>query len=162
MISGLTRQETVALTNVSASRLSYLDSTGIVSPEKFGNPKHPKVIYSWEKILKIKIIDRLREKLSLQEIRQVLEFLEKLNYTPSLSKCNLVFIDEELYLIENWQDFGLKVLEASCKNKGKLFIYQIAIIGEVIVELHARKDKVSDFERRVKGTPLEISLGVEC
>jgi DNA-binding transcriptional MerR regulator len=105
MVSGLTRQETIALTSITSSRLSYLDSTGLVSPEKFGNPKHPKVIYSWEKILQIKIIDTLREKLSLQEIRKVLEFLDKWNYTLSLLKCNLVLIDEQLYLIENWEDF---------------------------------------------------------
>ncbi|MHC5763277.1 MerR family transcriptional regulator [Nostoc sp.] len=160
MVSGLTRQETISLTGVSSSRLSYLDSTGLVSPEKFGNPKHPKVIYSWEKILQIKIIDRLREKLSLQEIRKVLEFLEERNYTPSLFKCNLVFIGEQLYLIENWKDFGLKVLEASGKNKGQLVIHQIGAIGEVIVELQARKDEVLDFDKRAKGTPLEILSAV--
>ncbi len=156
MVSGLTRQETISLTGVSSSRLSYLDSTGLVSPQKFGNLKHPKVVYSWEKILQIKIIDRLREKLSLQEIRKVLEFLEKRNYTPSLFKCNLVFIDEQLYLIESWEDFGLEVLEASGKNKGQLVIHQVGAIWEVIVELQARKDEVLDFDKRAKGTPLEI------
>ena len=160
MVSGLTRQETISLTGVSSSRLSYLDSTGLASPEKFGNPKHPKVIYSWEKILQIKIIDRLREKLSLQEIRKVLEFLEQRNYRPSLFQCNLVFIDDQLYLIEDWQDFGLKVLEASGKNKGQLVIHQIGAIGEVIVELQARKDEVLDFDKRAKGTPLEILSAV--
>jgi hypothetical protein len=59
-----------------------------------------------------------------------------------------------------WEDFGLKVLQASRKNKGQIVIHQIAIIGEVIVELHARKDKVLDFDKRARGTPLEISSGV--
>jgi hypothetical protein len=52
------------------------------------------------------------------------------------------------------------VLQASRKNKGQIVIHQIAIIGEVIVELHARKDKVLDFDKRARGTPLEISSGV--
>ncbi|MBD2357029.1 MerR family transcriptional regulator [Tolypothrix sp. FACHB-123] len=155
MVSGLTRQETISITGVSSSRLSYLDSSKLVSPNKFGNPKHPKVIYSWEQILQIKIIDRLRERLSLQEIRKVLEFLEQREYTPSFFKCNLVFIGEQLYLIESWQDFGLKVLEASGKNKGQLVIHEIGAIGEVIAELQARKNEVLDFDKRIKGTPLE-------
>jgi DNA-binding transcriptional MerR regulator len=160
MVSGLTRQETISLTGVSSSRLSYLDSTKLVSPDKFGNPKHPKVIYSWEQILQIKIIDRLRERLSLQEIRKVLEFLEQREYTPSFFKCNLVFIGEQLYLIESWKDFGLKVLEASGKNKGQLVIHEIGAIGEVIAELQARKNEVLDFDKRIKGTPLETLSAV--
>lgn len=156
MTSGFTRQETISLTGVNSSRLSYLDSTGLVSPEKFGNPKHPKVVYSWEKILQIKIIDRLREKLSLQEIRKVLDFLKRREYTPSLFECNLVFIGKQLYLIENWEEFGLKVLEASGKNKGQIAIHEIGAIGEVISELQARKDEVLDFDKRAKGTPLEV------
>lgn len=158
MASGLTRQETIALTSVSSSRLSYLDSTGLISPEKSGNSKRPKVIYSWEKIIQIKLIDRLREKLSLQEIRKVLRFLEDQGYSPSLFECKLVFIGEQLYFIQDkdWKDFGLRVLEASGKNKGQLFIHEIGPISLVIAELQARKDEVLDFDKRVKGTLLEM------
>ena len=69
MASGFTRQETIALTSISSGRLSYLDRTGLVVPEKFGNPQHPKVVYKWQQILEIKTIERLREKLSLQETK---------------------------------------------------------------------------------------------
>ena len=156
MISGLTRQETILLTGVSSSRLSYLDSIGLVSPEKFGNPKHPKVIYSWQKIIQIKIIDMLKKQLSLLEIRKVLEFLEQHNYKPSFFQCNLVFINEQLCLIENWQDFGFKVLEASAENKGQLVIHQISAIEKVISELRAKRNEILDFDKRVKGTPLDF------
>ena len=156
MVSGLTRQETILLTGVSSSRLSYLDSIGLVYPEKSGNPKHPKVIYSWQKIIQIKIIDILKKKLSLLQIRKVLDFLERHNYKPSLFQCNLVFINERLYLIEDWQDFGLKVLEASAENKGELVIHQISAIGKVIAELQAKGNEILDFEKRIKGTPLDF------
>ncbi|MDX2255475.1 MAG: hypothetical protein NW214_08170 [Pseudanabaenaceae cyanobacterium bins.39] len=46
MASGFTRQETIALTGIDSGRLSYLDRTKLVVPLKFGNPKHPKVVYS--------------------------------------------------------------------------------------------------------------------
>lgn len=158
MISGFTRQEAISLTGVNSGRLSYLDETGLVKPEKFGNPKHPKVIYSWEKVLQLKVIDRLRERLSLQEIRRVIEFLKQRNYEPSLFTYNLVFVGKQLYLIEDWKEFGMLVLNASGKNKGQIAIHQIGEIGEVFSELQreAEKHHVLDFDKRIKGTPLEI------
>lgn len=158
MASGFTRQETLSLTGITSGRLSYLDETELVKPEKFGNPKHPKVIYSWEQILQLKIIDRLREKLSLQEIRKVIEFLKARDYKPSLFTCNLVFIGSQLYLIEDWQEFGTLVLQASGKNKGQVVVHEIGAIGEVFSDLkkEAEKHHVLDFDKRIKGTPLEV------
>ncbi|MDF5718193.1 MAG: hypothetical protein PUP93_31085, partial [Rhizonema sp. NSF051] len=97
MTSGFNRQEAIILTEVTSSKLSYLDSINLVSPEKFGNPKHPKVIYSWQKIIKIKIIDRLKEKLSSQEIQIVLDFLHSRDYVSLSFYYTLVFIDKDLY-----------------------------------------------------------------
>jgi len=159
MIRGFTRQETLSLTGISSGRLSYLDETELVKPQKFGNPKHPKVVYSWEQILQLKVIDRLRERLSLQEIRKVIEFLKERNYKSSLFTCNLVFIGTQLYLIENWQDFGALVLEASGKNKGQVVIHEIGAIGEVFSDLReeAEKHHVLDFDKRIEGTPLALT-----
>jgi len=160
MTNGFTRQETIAITGVKSGRLSYLDKTGLVVPEKCGNPKHPRVIYDWEKILQIKIIERLREKLSLQEIRKIIEFLRERHYNPSLFNCKLVFIDKQLYLIENWERFGNLVLEASGANKGQIVIQEIGAIGEVLLELReeAERNHILDFNKRAKGTPLENAL----
>jgi DNA-binding transcriptional MerR regulator len=162
MTNGFTRQETIAITGVKSGRLSYLDKTGLVVPEKHGNPRHPRVVYDWEKILQIKIIERLREKLSLQEIRKVLEFLRARGYNPSLFSCKLVFIGKQLYLIEDWEDFGNLVLEASGTNKGQIVIHEIGSIGEVLSELRqeAKKHHVLDFNKRAKGTPLEDVLPI--
>lgn len=158
MASGFTRQETLSLTGITSGRLSYLDETELVKPEKFGNPKHPRVIYSWEQILQLKVIDRLREKLSLQEIRKVIEFLKERDYKPSLFTCNLVFIGSQLYLIEDWQEFGTLVLQASGRNKGQVVVHEIGVIGEVFSDLkkEAEKHHVLDFDKRIKGTPLEV------
>ncbi|MCY7331128.1 MAG: hypothetical protein LH649_00375 [Pseudanabaena sp. CAN_BIN31] len=51
MTNGFTRQETIDLTGIDSGRLSYLDRTKLVVPLKFGNPKHPKVVYSWQQVL---------------------------------------------------------------------------------------------------------------
>jgi DNA-binding transcriptional MerR regulator len=132
--------------------LSYLDRTGLIVPRKFGNPKHPKVVYRWEQVLEIKTIERLREKLSLQEIRRVIEFLRAKNHKPSLFAHSLVFVNSQLYLIEDVKDFGLTVLEASGKNKGQVVIREVGPVGDVITELYreAEKHQVLDFDKRTR------------
>ena len=135
MTSGFTRQETIALTGIDSGRLSYLDRTKLVVPVKFGNSKHPKVVYSWQQVLEIKTIERLREKLPLQEIRKVLKFLKERDYEPDFFVHNLVLLNTNLYLIEDLREFGLAVLEASGENKGQVVIHEVGEIGDIITEL---------------------------
>lgn len=145
------------MTGISPGRLSYLDRTGLVVPEKYGDSKRPVVVYTCQQILQIKIIDRLREKLSLQEVRKVIDFLQQQAYEPSLFSYNLVFINEQLYLIKNWEEFGTLVLKASGKSKGQIVIHQVGILADVLSELHREAERnVLDFKKRAKGTPLEM------
>lgn len=150
MASGFARQETIALTGIKPGRLSYFDRTGFIVPQKFGNSKHPKVVYSWQQVLEIKTIEALGERLSLQEIRKVLKFLEERNHEPSFFIHNLVFVNSQLYLIEDLRDFGLTVLEASGKSKGQVVIHEVGAIGDIMTELtrEAKKHHVLDFEKR--------------
>lgn len=150
MVSGFTRQEAIALTGITSGRLSYLDRTELIAPQKFGNPKRPKVVYSWQQVLEVKTIERLREKLSLQEIRKVLHFLKQRNHEPSLFVHRLVFVNSQLYLVEDIKDFGTKVLEASGKSQGQTVIYEVGAIGDIITELvkEAERNQVLDFDKR--------------
>jgi DNA-binding transcriptional MerR regulator len=150
MVSGFTRQETISLTRISSGRLSYFDRTKFVVPQKFGNTKHPKVVYSWRQVLELKTIESLRERLSLQEIRKVLKFLTERNHEPSFFVHNLVFVNTQLYLVEDLRDFGLTVLEASGQNKGQVVIHEVGAIGDIITEMRkdAERHHVLDFEKR--------------
>lgn len=157
MLGGFTRQEVIRMTGAKPGNLSYLDRTQLVEPYKEGNPKRPtSVIYTVEQALQIKIIERLRERISLQEIRRVLRFLAKCGYEPSLFNCNLFMIGDQVYLIENECDLGMQVRKASGKNKGQIVIHDIGPIGDVIAELRKEgSEGVIDFPKRAKGTLLE-------
>lgn len=158
MINGFTRQETIALTGITSSRLSYLDRSNLVVPQKIGNRKHPKVVYTWKQVLEIKTIQRLRENLSLQEIRKVLHFLRERDYKTTFFEHSLVFVNSQLYLVENLQNFGLTVLEASGKNKGQVIIREVGAVGDVISELwqEAQRHQVLDFDKRAGNIPKAI------
>jgi DNA-binding transcriptional MerR regulator len=66
------RQQVLRLTGARSTLLSYWDRTGLVVPEKEGHVRHPKVTYTFEQILQIQIVQRLRERLSLQSIRRII------------------------------------------------------------------------------------------
>lgn len=160
MLGGFTRQEVMRMTGAKPGNLSYLDRTKLVEPCKEGNPKRPtSVVYTVEQVLQIKIIERLRERLSLQEIRRVLKFLADRGYKPSLFNCNLFMIGNQVYLVENDCDLGIQVREASGKNKGQIVIHDIGPIGDVIAELRKEgSEGVIDFPKRAQGTLLEAII----
>ncbi|MFN5865121.1 MAG: hypothetical protein ACK451_24855, partial [Pseudanabaena sp.] len=94
--------------------------------------------------------ERLRENLTLQEIRTVLVFLKEHDYEPSLFAHKLVLVTSQLYLVKDLRHFGLTVLEASGVNKGQVVIHEVGAIGDIITELfrEAEKHHVLDFEKR--------------
>ena len=146
----------MSLAGITSGKLTYWDGTRLVSPHKIGNPRKPTVIYSWQQLLQLRLIDSLRSKLSLQEIRKVLCFLEERNYSPSIFECRLVFIESELYLIEDWKEFGTLVLKASGRNKGQVVIHELEPIKTVLkgIKENAVSKNVINFEERIKQTPL--------
>ena len=160
MISGFTRKETMALTGVSSGKISYWDETKLVSPQKFGNPKKPEVIYSWQQVLKLKLINRLREKLSLQEIRKVLDFLDDRNYSPSIFECKIFMVNSEVYFIEDGEALMDVVTKASGKNRGDVFLKELEPFKSILSSLReeAISNRVIDFDKRIKGTPLELAI----
>lgn len=160
MANGFTRKETMALTGITSGKISYWDETGLVSPNKYGNSKKPTVIYSWQQVLKLKLITRLREELSLQEIRNVVDFLEERNYSQSFFECKLFLINSELFLVENDEQLGSLIVRASGANKGQIVVRELEPFKTILASLkvEAEANHVLDFEKRIKGTALEFAL----
>ena len=157
MIGGFTRKEVIIMTGAKPGNLSYMDRTGLVTPTKLGNLKRPTVIYEIEQVLQIKIIERLRERLSLQEILKVLKLLHNRNYKSSLFNCDLVLIGEQAYLIEDKSAFGAFLQDSLKNNQGQIVVQVLGIIGDVMADLKREAEgRVLDFDKRTKGTLLEI------
>lgn len=158
MLKGFTRKEVMNLTGVTSGKLSYWDKTDVVSPDKIGNPKKPTVVYQWKHVMQLQVIMRLKEKLSLQEIRKILDFLESRNYNNSLFECKLFFVGTELYLVENSKEFADYIVKASGDNRGELVLKEVEPFKSILAGLKAEENCVPDFEKRIKGTPLEFAL----
>lgn len=152
------RQEVLRLTGVTSNKLSYLDRTKLVCPNRLEVEGYmrPQVVYTLSQILQIKTIYRLREELSLQEIRKVLDELEKQGYEPSLFRMNLLFFNGELYLLEGESEVNEKIIQLTGKHRGQVILHRVDPIGDVVEELYreAQRHHILDFVKRVEGTPI--------
>lgn len=157
IIQGFTRQETIALTGMDSNKLSYMDVIGLVVPKKIGSSMRPRVFYSAEQVLQLRIIYSLRTRLSFQDIALTLAFLKKREYRPCLFNRKLVFVQKEIYLIDDWEEFGRSVLIAASKNRGRVKIHDVGTIGSAASEVatNALTNQIPDYKKRIRDTPLE-------
>lgn len=164
-MEGFTRQETLALTGTTSNRLSYLDRTGVVVPQKYGNPKKPTVIYAWEQVLEIRAISHLRQKISLQTVRKIIQFLQESGFDDCLRDKHLVVVNDEVYwVMGDWSDMAqvMKVADKKNKHKGQFVLIVIPQLACVIQDVwkEAKKSNIIDFEsfrERAKLKPVIVA-----
>jgi DNA-binding transcriptional MerR regulator len=158
-----TRQEAIKLSGLNSAKLSYLDSTGIVVPQKLGLKRHPTCLYSWEQLIELRTIKKLREDASLQKLRQAKEYLRDIGDTDSLASKTLISANNRIYLIKNQPgEIEKLVIELSGKNKGQVIIHSIMQIASVIDDLWqaAKSENIEDFAQRAKDKPTQQLIAV--
>lgn len=155
LIEGFTRSETLVLTETTSNRLQYLEMKELIIPQRIGKSRRPTVIYSWEQILEIRAIKHLRQEISLQAVRKIVEFLNESGFDDSLRDKQLVVIDNEVFWIrQDWQDFpekmpsAVKVAGKSGRGVGQYVLLVIPTLTEIVDEVWdvARKSDVIDFD----------------
>ena len=164
VMEGFTRQETLALTESTSNRLQYLDRTGLVIPHRYGNPKKPTVIYTWEQVLEIRAIKNLRKEISLQTVRKIIDFLDQSGFDDSLRDKKIVVLDEEVYwVMPDWSDMPrvMKVASKDNKELGQFVLVVIPPLVSVVEEVWqaAQTSGVINFEsfkQRAKARPRKL------
>jgi len=162
-MEGFTRQETLALTQTTSSRLAYLDRTGVIVPQKYGNSKKPTVIYSWEQVLEIRTIANLRKQISLQMVRQIVAFLDKHGLDTTLHDKHLVTTPSEVFLVSpDWAEMPhvMKVADRQGAGLGQLVLMVLPPLNTVIQDIWqaAESSNAVDFDsfkQRAKTTPVQ-------
>ena len=84
------RRHAVVLARSSTGRLAYLETTGIIVPQRSGGSSRRDVFFSWEHILEIRAISRLRQHLSFQTIRKILQYFDDHGVSRTLRDKHLV------------------------------------------------------------------------
>jgi DNA-binding transcriptional MerR regulator len=165
VIEGFTRRETLELAGTTSNRLQYLERSRLVIPQRIGKSRKPTVIYSWEQVLEIRAIKHLRQEISLQTVRKIINFLDKSGFDDSLRDKQLIVIDDEvLWVQQDWKDFpekipsALKVAGNKGKDIGQYVLLVIPPLSEVVNEVWKAAEKspvvdVESFQQRAKAHP---------
>ena len=155
IINGFTRTETLALTETTSNRLQYLEKAGLIIPHRIGKSRKPTVLYTWEQVLEIRAIKHLRQEISLQTVRRIVNFLSESGFDDSLRNKQLVVIDDEVFWIQlDWQDFpqkrpsAVKVAGSQGKGVGQYTLLVIPALTEIVNEVWkaAKESETVDFE----------------
>ena len=171
LIEGFTRTETLALTETTSNRLQYLEMKELVIPQRVGKSRRPTVIYSWEQILEIRAIKHLRQEISLQAVRSIVDFLNESGFDDSLRDKQLVVIDNEVFWIrQDWKDFSekmpsaMKVAGKSSKGVGQYFLLVIPTLTEIVDEVWAvaQASEVIDFESFKQRAKVQSSKSISA
>jgi hypothetical protein len=165
-MNGFTRQETLSLTGITVGMLNYLDETGEIVPKRTGDPKKPlQIAYSAEQVIDLKIVSVLRPGMSLKGAVEVARFVRDNGYCGSVFQSGLATVNGELMRTSCWTEtglhdsFGQKILEVARANKGRVTVHDLGMIGNVLgaIRVSGIDGNVLDFEKRLKGTLLEVS-----
>ena len=84
------RRHALVLARSSPGRLAYLEKTGIIIPQRTGQPPRIEVLYSWDQVLEIRAISRLRQHLSFQTIRKIIQYFDDHGFGRSLRDKHLI------------------------------------------------------------------------
>ncbi len=117
------RRHVVVLARSSLGRLAYLEKTGIVVPRRTGLPQRPEVVYSWEQILEIRAISRLRQHLSFQTIRKIIHYFEDHGFGRSLHDKQLLITHTSVSWIRTMPAARPQIVQLTSKSSGPMGQY---------------------------------------
>lgn len=149
------RQQAIELSGLSSGQLSRFDKTGIVQPRKLGSTAHPTVLYTLNQVLELRTIAALRQKLSMQEIKKVIDYLREHEFEPALFGKFLIFCNDELYWIA-FDDLSEAIVKLSGKNKGQIVLKAVHPIGDVISGLQEEVNQREATNRKASSVSSTI------
>jgi DNA-binding transcriptional MerR regulator len=142
-----TRQDAIKLSGLTRTQIGYLEDIGIITPIK---PHIRSCLYSWGQILELRIIAKIRETLSLQQIRQAKQYLQDIDFNSDLRSSKIVVGNTALYLLQENED---ALLTISGKHLGQFALTQIILCNDVIEDLMKnRSNNIVDFEKKLESS----------
>lgn len=105
--------------------------------------------------MEIRAIKNLRQEISLQTVRKIIDFLDKSGFDDSLREKQLIVIDDDVFWVQpDWKDFpekmpsALKVAGNNGKDVGQYVLLVLPPLSEVVNEVWeaAEKSNVVNFE----------------
>jgi DNA-binding transcriptional MerR regulator len=158
IFEGFTRKEVMNLAHTTSNRLQYLERASLINPYRIEKTGRATVLYTWEQLLEIRAIKNLRQSISLQTVRKIIEFLDKSGFDDSLRDKQLICIDEDIYWVKrNWEEMPeiLKVAAKRGKGVSQYMLLVIPALIDIVDEVWKAAEKsdvvdMASFKQRAK------------
>lgn len=133
---GFEREQVLKLTGLSTSQLSRIVASKWVEPIKLGYSIRTKTLFSWEQLLELKSIAKLRKKISFQKIRNLKNVLLELGHESFKDDSSKVLIatDKTIFLIDKTDVNYPTMMELLGVNCGQ-YVLAVFPISEMIKEI---------------------------
>lgn len=144
------RRDILKLSGLDSNALSYLEKTGIVEGKEDLTSKRtvkPK-FYTFQQLIELRAIKKLRETISLQKLRVAKEYLKELGETDYLGDKTIIAEDNKIYWIDT-EKFSNFMLEIAGKNQGQFHFtfFTVSVVLEEIGEV--AKEKEIDISHKI-------------
>lgn len=139
------KNECIALTGLTTRQIDSLRTHNIVKGQCFNGNKCE---FSWSELVEMKAIAKLREKVSLQKIREAKNSLKNIDFNDNfLSNKRLVCLSKEIILIDEKEDILLTI---TGMYKGQTLL-TVLFCDDILKELRTDcENKIIDFEKRLE------------
>jgi DNA-binding transcriptional MerR regulator len=125
------RQEVLKLVGLSSGQLSRLD----------GSDKHPVVLYTLEQLFELRIIAALRKKLSMQEIRKVVDHIRDNAFDKALFGKFFIFCDNQLYWVQSSDSMEDTIVRLTGKHRAQVVMKAVDPIGDIMSDLQKELER---------------------
>ena len=159
------REQVMILAEVTSKQLSHWQKLGLIIPyleERKGNTRSA-CFYTFEQVIKLKLISKLRKKISFQKIREVNFNLEGFVEKKDLKDKLVVVLSDEIKIIKR-EELSNLALNLVGKELEQQPIYGILSMEDIYLEMveSAKKEKkIVDLEVFENEAKLRGFLGLE-
>lgn len=143
------RSEVIILTGFTYSQIDYLMNQGLINPEKVGGLWR----FTWEELIILRSIARLRDGCSLQKLREAIDFIAP-HTGLSDHHHRLIASQNEVYWIPDTdRDIAQTLIHITGKNQGQ--ILASFTVADLVGDLwQVGESKIIDFPNRAEMLPV--------
>jgi len=133
---GFEFNQVLKLTGLSSWQLRTVVSLNWIIPIKLSESKNGKLLFSWEQLIELKAIAKLRKKLSFQKIKGLKNVLLNLGHESFRDDSTKVLVatDRTVFLIDKTDSNYPKIIELLGVNCGQ-YVLGVFPISEMIKEI---------------------------
>ena len=134
MINGFTRKEVLELTDSTSNQLQYLEKVGLIKPSRLEKTGKATVLYTLEHLVEIVVIKRLKDKIPLEAIKGIVQYLDSKELNYNIENRQLVHVEGNIFWVKDTFEEIPEILRKITINQRNNNVkrYEIFIVPDII------------------------------